>query len=393
MPEETSKNQRPVARFVGLALVILLNVVAVLLAIIFLSEFVLVDRFSSVQDEEHHEEATADELVKRGYYPPTVEVDPYKRFEVLDRHPIYGWFWQPDEAGGLAQSNGAVTIDQDGFRATDGEVQRAVAAGRPLAFLLGGSAAFGYRSSRDSTTITGYLIDLQDAFHFVNAGVPGWDAEQELLRLKHQIVPLSPGLVISYTLFNDIERTIEGLEEADGTLQSFAFWLVPKTSHLVFSFLHERWPALGVWDKPTPTQAMLEAAIDSQVDRFIRNQEGMLDLARRHGFRFVTVIQPMTMTHDNVTIKGPHPDLYRRAVRRALGSAYCAKNCLDYSAMFDRSFDQIPVFFEDYVGPALERSVDLKTVIFADQCHLLDAGNEIVARRLMSDLGIPPAKR
>lgn len=385
-----SNSLRRVARFVGVAILVFLNFGAVLLATIFVSEFVLIERASTSQNEDRHEAAaTADALVERGYYLPTVEVDPYKRFEVLDRHPIYGWFWKLNANGGIAQSNGAVTIDQDGFRASDGEINRAVAEGRPLAFLLGGSAAFGYRASRDATTITGYLNKRQNAFVFVNAGVPGWDSWQELVRLKHQVVTYSPSLVISYTLFNDIERTIETLENADGPLQSFAFWLAPKTSHLVFSFVHERWPSLGVWDKPRPTQAALEAAIDAQVDRFIQNQESMAELARSRGSRFVTVIQPMTMTHANTAIKGPHPDLYRRAVRLALKSDYCRRNCWDYSGMFDHVFNRIPVFFEDYVDPALERSVDLKSVIFADQCHLLDAGNEIVARKLMSDLGIP----
>jgi len=372
-------------------ILILLNLLVALSVVVLASELFLADRFMGPQAEDPREEPQADELVRRGYYPAAVKVDPYKQFEILQPHPVYHWFWRANEDGGFAQRNGAVTIDQGGFRGSASRIEEARASGKPLAFLLGGSAAFGYRASRDTTTITAYLNQIQSSFVFVNAGVPGWISVQERLRLQHQLVGFLPKIVISYTLFNDVERTIETLEFAKGPLQKFFGRVAPKTSYLVGSFVHERLPIVESWIRRSPTHASLESAVDKQIDTFVANQEAMYAIARKNGIRFVTVIQPMTMTHENVTLKGPYPELYQRAVRRALASDYCRQHCVDYSNIFDALMTRVQVFYEDYVEPALERSVDLKSVMFADQCHLLDAGNAIVARKLAADLKLDPA--
>jgi hypothetical protein len=387
---ETSYSRRA-AHLIGLSLLILLNLMVALSVVVLASELFVADRFMGPQAEDPREEPEADELVRRGYYPAAVKVDPYKQFEILQPHPVYGWFWRANEDGGFAQRNGAVTIDHDGFRDSARLIEEARASQKPLAFLLGGSAAFGYRASRDATTITAYLNKAQSSFIFVNAGVPGWDSGQERIRLEHQVVGYAPKLVIAYTLFNDVERTIETLEFAKGPLQRFFDRIAPKTSYLVGTFVHERLPTVESWMRRRPTLASLEAAIDKQIDTFVANQEIMYSIARKNGIRFVTVIQPMTMTHQNATLKGPYSELYQRAVQRALASKYCRQHCLDYSNVFDALMPRVQVFYEDYVEPALERSVDLENVVFADQCHLLDAGNAIVARKLATDLKLEAA--
>jgi hypothetical protein len=60
----------------------------------------------------------------------------------------------------------------------------------------------------------------------------------------------------------------------------------------------------------------------------------------------------------------------------------CHENCLDYSNLFDNQFAEIPVF------RGTEETRNPESLIFADIIHLLDSGNEYVARHLVQDLGL-----
>jgi len=113
--------------------------------------------------------------VRSHWRPPDAQGDRPK-FDQLDRayqpcdtfqlHPQYLFFFPLDLHERVALSNETCSIDAAGFRGP-GPAQ---AGGRRLAFLLGGSAAFGSLASSDATTITGYLNRLQDEYFFVNAG-------------------------------------------------------------------------------------------------------------------------------------------------------------------------------------------------------------------------------
>jgi hypothetical protein len=378
-------------RLFGGAIFALLNILAVLFVAVLASELLLSESSADI-GQQHVAEAVADELVRRGYYPDGVEVDPYKQFEVLDPHPDFGWFWSPNEDGAFSRETAVVSIDADGFRAHEDEFGNALEQKKALAFLIGGSSAFGYRSSTNDTTITSHLNKVQNQIVFINAGVVGWDSSQERRRLKRQLAAYSPQLVVSYSLGNDLERTVETLEARGGLLEQLAFRLAPNTSERVFPLLYNRLPALGRWMSREPSRSELEIALDAAVDSFLDNQKAMWRLGQSAGFGFVSVIQAMTMTHDRASVAGPRAELYRRAVRRALMSDYCRTNCLDYSAVFDPLFDPVLVLFEDHSKPVLDANVDLKDVAFADQWHLLDAGNAIVAGKLADDLGLAAAE-
>jgi hypothetical protein len=379
-------DRRKQAARLGMLLLVLLYVVATFAVLVLVSELFLADMILGPTEASSRPSAAADELVRRGYYPDSVKVDPYHEFEELYPHPTYGYYWPMSGGRVLARSNGAVTLDHHGFRGRWSPTNR-------LAFLLGGSAAFGYRASGDETTITGWLNKLQGGLQFVNAGVVGATSASEAARLEEQIVAFKPHLVVSYTLFNDIEQTIESLEAGPGGSE----WgrrlvsLAPKTARLLEASRERYLPQRAEDSDYEPPAQLLESAVDSAVDKFIRNQERMRALSLEKRFRFVTVIQPMTQTHRKAAISGPYPELYRRAVRRALASDYCRSHCLDYSGIFDEFFDTIPVVFKDYNVSALEDATDLRDVVFADWCHQLDAGNAIVARKLVKSLALEGA--
>ena len=335
-------------------------------------------------------------LTRVGYYKTTRTGNPYKPFHKQHLHPNYLFFFPLDADQRLALGNEIVSITKNGFRGDDPTI------GKTLAVVLGGSAAFGDLASSDQTTITGYLNRFQSTFHFVNAGVPSWNSTQELHRLADQIVPLNPKLVVSYSLSNDVIIALrmakkdhtypagspEGFEDIcrliecrQGTvkLRLLEYSLekfFPRTRKLVSKLVNRR-------DRPVPDDKLL-AAVDGAVDKYIWNQTIMHAIADGRGFRFLTIIQPTLRSHKNFrgndrTSKGDWW-LFEHAVRRVMSSEYCRLNCLDYSDLFDKDFADIPVFKN------VKETPDHASLIFGDEVHLLDAGNEYVARRLMQDL-------
>jgi hypothetical protein len=369
------------ARSLGVVLIVFLNISSFILAILFILEVFVPDYLLT------RGTTAVDELIKRSYYSPGVKVDPYRVFEELYPHPLYRFYWKMSRGHVIPRSNEVVSLDQNGFRGTEDLVTKTRNT-KPLAFLLGGSAAFGYPASSNDTTITGYLNQIQERFYFINAGVPGFDSTAENMRLSHQIVEFKPELVISYTFFNDIQHALEGQTERTW---GFVASLAPKSARLMQVAEHH-YPFSIFLKKDKPSQEDLESAIDRQVDIFIDNQKRMLTLSLAKKFHFITVIQPMTQTHDKVTIRGPYQDLFRRGVLRVLASDYCQRYCLNYSGFFDSIFDIVPVAFQHFTIPALDASIDLRDVVFADACHLLDRGNAIVARKLVEDLGLNEPK-
>ena len=123
----------------------------------------------------------------------------YQPFTIQHLHPSF-LFWFPlDPAERSALNNKVSSLSSDGFRGP-GPMDKGT---RQLAFILGGSAAFGHFATGNETTITGYLNALQDQYLFVNAGVPSWISSQELVRLALELVAHKPALVIAYDGFND----------------------------------------------------------------------------------------------------------------------------------------------------------------------------------------------
>jgi lysophospholipase L1-like esterase len=330
-------------------------------------------------------------LTRVGYYKTALRSDPYKPFQKQHLHPIYLFFFPLDPQERASLSNEVVSLTPDGFRG-EGPTSE-----KPIAVLLGGSAAFGCKASSDKTTVTGYLNQLQSAFHFVNAGVPSWTSNQELQRLANQIAPLHPSLVISYSSSNDIVTALRyaqsGLNYPPGTPESFDYLsnlvnimrgsvpiylikrLFPRTTKLLIKKFSQ--PERPLSDEDA------RKVVDIAADKFVSNQRIMHAIADSLGFRFVTVLQPSLRNHKHLAAKdrkkAGHWWLFERAIQRINASDYCRENCLNYSSLFDDAFGEIPVYRKkDARNP--------ESLIFVDEVHLLDAGYRYVAQRLIRDL-------
>ena len=322
---------------------------------------VLTTRRESVQ-------AAAVTPLEQAYYP----------FSIQHLHPHYLFFFPLDPAKRVAIGNAVCSIDRDGFR----EPGLAHAGGRKLAVLLGGSAAFGYLSSSNATTITSYLNRLQTEYFFVNAAVPSWNSTQELFRLSLQIAPLKPALVITYDGAND--ASLAGMESGHavspypaGTPESFdkldalvgdvrveqklwsPFRLFPQLMHRLEKYGYAGTP-------PGP-----EVGTEAAARQYLSNQTQMAALAAGMGARFINVIQPIGYLHQrgkqSADGDGDLETPFYRLVRAAPPTEF-----YDFSSVFDDLLSAT-----DSSG----RRVELDA-LFMDDVHLTDRGNEIVAQRL-----------
>ena len=332
----------------------------------------------------------------------------YDPFSIQHLHPNYLFFfplrWKDQEA----LNNEVCRLVPGGFRGWGPEER----GDRKLAFVIGGSSAFGAKASSDRTTLAGYLNQIQNEYLFVNAGVPSWVTAQSLARLVNQIMPLDPKLIISFEMANDaaiMRRHAEsGLDLPPGTPESFS-----TLAALVDNIRAGRRPPTEPFF--TRTFPNLKALIDKRVfgikrkkkkgdsaspvpdeliklhaAKYLTNLEIMRDLCRARGARFLGVIQPISYLHKTAEV-GPGDrkvlatrDFFSRFRASVLGQAPADLPLLDLGSFFDRHFDKLPIRKDEP-----ELTPDL---VLADRVHLTDRGNEMVAREIWRELQERQAK-
>ena len=316
----------------------------------------------------------------------------YHQCDVLHVHPQYLFFFPLDPRERDALSNSVCSVDADGFRGPG----PSHAGGRPLAFLLGGSAVFGAMASSDATTITGYLNRLQDQYFFVNAGVPSWNSTQEMFRVAFQLLDYRPALIVSYDGANDAElidffgRRMPG--HAAGMPEDFdslsdlvdAAARMPSPRRALVSLLPRLFPELKDRFNDSRYRAALdtdrsqplpEEVLQQGVARYLSNLTRMRDLATARGARFVAVFQPMAQLHRHL---GPGAKFFslltiERFHRAAVEQIPGDLDFYDLGNVFDQYYAAIPVVNPDVTDQT----------VFTDPVHLYDPGNQIVARHLI----------
>ena len=98
-----------------------------------------------------------------------------------------------------------MNINSDGFRGNEIDLNT----DNYRIFLTGGSTAFGFGSTSDKTTISGFLQEYFDHefgylnVEIINAGINGADSYREILLIKEKLIEYNPDLIISYTGVND----------------------------------------------------------------------------------------------------------------------------------------------------------------------------------------------
>lgn len=330
----------------------------------------------------------------------------YLPFAVQHINPYYLFFFPFDRNERTNLSNDVCTLGPEGFRGPGPEA----AHGRRLAFLIGGSAAFGHYASSDATTITGFLNRLQDEYLFVNAGVPSWNSLQELDRLAFQILDYHPALVIAYDGGNDVSLAYDywrkGLDYPAGTPESFdklrarvedirgsrhnpsarpwPYRLFPYLSRAIKARISPGKP------KPHPTKEDPSPLIRAAARRFVSNLEHMQAMTHASGARFIAIFQPINLLNDNAPAEQKARPITRYC-RLFRDSAFSTPNSLveqlDYSTFFERLNHPIP-----WLGTPGHRDLT-NGVICIDGLHLTDTGNRMVAQSILDYLRSPAPRQ
>ena len=324
-----------------------------------------------------------------------------ERFDALDRaydpfkiqhiNPFYLFSLPFHDEDRLAANNEICSVDANGFRGRGPEY----ADGRPLAFLIGGSSAFGHLASSDEATITGYLNRLQDEFFFVNAGVPSWNTTQELFRVVRQLLEYEPALIVTFDGANDTALMLRYFTRVRdypaGTPESFD--RITKLVNDIRSTSLVPGPIRRIWSRVTGStrerrdvSELPTPVLDDHVARYLFNLEIMRDVVGARGARFLAVYQPIIWLHDNGPESLPDPENvapYRRFHDAVLERHDGRFELLDLGAVFDEYFEEVPYFDADGVEDIGDDA------IFLDAVHLFDPGNEIVAQRIAGALDAP----
>ncbi|MFA5909874.1 MAG: SGNH/GDSL hydrolase family protein [Vicinamibacterales bacterium] len=319
----------------------------------------------------------------------------YAPFGTQHLHPNYLFFFPLRAADRVAIGNPTCSLDADGFR----EPGPAHANGRKLAFLLGGSAAFGYYASSNDTTITSYMNAMQNEYFFVNAGVPSWNSTQELFRVALEVAGRRPALVITYDGANDAAGaslahpatgapypagTPENFDELERVVDDPSGWgarltldgVLPEVMHRVRKYRHAIFAE-------TPAPPIDPGRLDAAAARYLANLEQIAALSRAAGARYIAVFQPVAGLHRHLRASGAilaeaRPGFHASVIKRRPSSF----EFHDLSSVFDQYLSDIPMAGAD-VAPG---------TVFVDGVHLSDRGNEMVARHLLRLIAGPPAR-
>jgi len=265
---------------------------------------------------------------------------------------------------------------------------------RQLAFILGGSSAFGYLCSSDETTISAFLNRAQDKYFFVNAAVPYWNTTQELVRLAVQLLDYKPALILTYDGSNDLQVALDYAERPDpwnysaGTPGGFwelyqvaGKWREPATWRsrlkgmlpMTWDWLEER-SSKGK-EKPGDTSGDIERAAAA---RYLLNLGRINRLAVAHGARHVGIFQPVRDLHEHLPSHiRPNRQSPVKVFREAVFAQKGDLPLHDFSVVFDRHFAEVPCYSKSEKRDLSDEDV------FVDFVHLGDKGNEMVATDIL----------
>ncbi len=261
---------------------------------------------------------------------------------VLDPYTVYANL--PD------RRTRAFTIDSHGFRGGIADKSR------PKAFVLGGSAAFGWGLERDEQLMTAILNREQSKYTFVNAAVIGFVSGQELAHLVHHLDPFRPEVYVILDGWNEIAEQL-GRSGDLGVNKNFSLF----SSRLhEYAVLTDSTGIAAEPDPEAPAASPAENTLASIEQNYCENLERMDTWAKARGARFLVLFQPDPAGRRNPTerergLRHALLDEYRLLVEHAL--AFCRERGIECCDVISRPEFQ-----------------DSPETLFLDVIHLSPAG-------------------
>ena len=269
------------------------------------------------------------------------------------------------------------------------------AQGRPAVtvLLLGASQVYGTEVPDDLTIaslLAGRLDALDPAHAYVvyNAGVQSVGSLQELWRLQYELDHgLKPDWVILLGGGLDVVRGV--YQATPGAPSAVGHGLVGRLLHDYFPLNIYRW--LRVWLSGRATEGALRQApphladparlqdlIHQTVEGYAASQRRMAELAKVHGARFLTALDPNLYT----------ADFTRMSADYAYADGVCRRHSPGIRDAIRAAWPGMSGALQGLKGEGI-RTLDLSAVfrdktedIFVDCDHFNAAGNALIADRL-----------
>jgi lysophospholipase L1-like esterase len=272
------------------------------------------------------------------------------------------------------QRNASLSIDAHGFRGGIPD------SGKPLAFLVGGSAAFGYGLSRDEDAISARLNAHLDRWSFVNAGVSGFLSGQELSLMVNHLDRWKPQLYVVLDGWNDLSAAVF-LPRGEAFLMSQPILGATGEFFVMANHLHEQARRKGAdslpnWPFPPLTRPRTEEErFEEGLERYVSNVERMHAWSGARGAAFLVALQPQLSSkrvlseQEASTPRVPESiaESYHRFAERAC-ERFAALG-IPHANLLDRS-----------------EIADCPEQLFQDQVHLTARGCDVVAGVLADEV-------
>lgn len=305
-------------------------------------------------------------------------------------HPYYYFFYPSDKTLLDRINKDILWVDDRGFGGGVGPENRG---DRKLAFLLGGSTAFGAGASHPNNSVAPVLNRLQEKYFFVNAGVSSWNSFQELIRLIKQVIPYGPKLVISLTSYNDIvnaydRRHLDIPTDSPESFETLYNWvedirapgfrkkavtnyLVEETVFGVFTLYNLR---MKLFSKEEEGEYEGHALYDPSVNEedfsfkvaknIHQNLLQMKKLSEVNGIEYKAILQPNKLLNPNFF--KPSQAGYRKVIQEIMSHN--------------------DSFILDFTDPFPRASKETLESIYTDPCHFNDRGYELLAQKILKVL-------
>lgn len=287
--------------------------------------------------------------------------------------------------------NGAIIqVNSKGF--VGPEFPDKKASGSLRVFALGDSCTFGtyWKTAYPAILQSLLAAKLHDgAIEVINAGIEGYNSTYALARLKEEVLPYGPDVVIVYVGWNDLMKNnpASTSSEAGSRWISLALersYLVKAYKKFIFYYL-----------RPILVKPRIEASSQDRrvYDHFVpaiykNNLNAMLDVLNANKVQVILVTRP-TVVREGMS----HADIAKESVVFPyFAGAYSLSQFLSLHDAYNRVVREV----------ALSRNVPLvdldkivnerdKRPLFFDTMHPTDQGHELIAHSLAAAFGDYPA--
>ena len=279
------------------------------------------------------------------------------------------------------QHTSTLNINNFGFRGPDISYEKPADTFR--IFMIGGSTTYGAGASSDSTTIAGFLQqyfeqeDLPKKIQVINAGKSSFFSLSETQLVKSKLLEFEPDLFIVYDGFNDLDHTIEvhlgkkyQISFLDEVIEDASEIFPEYRTQKILRFYQAKIKT-GVTTNETNSTFQVNATSELQkVQLWKERWSEICILGKDKGFDIIVTLQPILGSGNKELSK--HEKLQYEKI------------AIHYISYYEKYAEALKELEKYCTGVKDLRFVfdPYSHTILYDVAHVVDEGNEIVAREM-----------